>query len=526
MKKCLTIFISIFLFSIISSIVFADVPNYLTVYNPFTFKLQYVGDTNQTGKNITADFFFGDISLASGGGINPAAWKLFNSTSFLGNRNSSIPDVINNITFYNAFLKAADFNIGNISNYTEYMRHSDFSISNNISNYTEYMRSVDFSISTNISNYTEYMRSVDFSISNNISNYTEYMRSIDFSISNNISNYTEYQRRISAWKFINFTESYDPRLATNITFDLFKVFSKFNIINWTELYDAQRLTRWTRTNDTAALVDHNNSIADIYVNQTGDTMTGNLNMTMNNLTDVGFLKLSTTAILYHNVSENLIGLEHATAIHDTEDHVAGTISHVLIEGDSKILRTWQTGLPNAAGFMRNSQIISAQFGIIDATTLSSCSEMAEQMGIDMDGVGCNTTSLGASLLVKGSVRLGHKLAIGGGNKTSYGIIHQGFADFNMEGSNFNIFNGSLHPQTPRIEEVGFATGEMVTMIDEGFEDDSISPFQKREQVGVDSDNWDIDEDPDFCFDGICARAKGGDSRASRLMEVYIPKLQE
>ena len=246
---------------------------------------------------------------------------------------------------------------------------------------------------------------------------------------------------------------------------------------------------------------------------------GNLNMTTHNITEINQLIAPDGSAIRFSGPEPFTGMDIAINIMSNQELPAGEISHAFTDlPGQKILRTIQVGLPDAGGFMRNSQIISSDFGIKNATKLSRCSEMAKQQGIDLDGVGCNSSSLGASLFVEGSIRLGHKLAIGGGNKTSYGIVHQGFADFNMEGSNFNIFNGSLHPFTPRIEEIGIATGGLVTMIDEDFEDDSINPFQKREQIGSDSDNWDIDLDPDFCFDGICARARGGDSRHPRLME--------
>ncbi len=242
-----------------------------------------------------------------------------------------------------------------------------------------------------------------------------------------------------------------------------------------------------------------------------------------NITDVLFV--NNLEIKMGNVG-TFTGLDNAVVIDNLVLHETGSIAFALVdESDGKIMRTWQVGLQDAGGFMRNSQIISSDFGIMNGSRLSRCSEMAEQMGgsdgLDLDGVGCNTTSLGASLLLEGSQRIGHRLVVGGGNKSTYGIQVQGFASFNLEGNNFDIFNGSIHPFTPRIEEIGFATGQLVTMIDEDFEDNDISPFQKREQVGSDLNNWDADEDLDFCFDNLCARARGGDGRHPRIMEHNI-----
>ncbi len=248
-----------------------------------------------------------------------------------------------------------------------------------------------------------------------------------------------------------------------------------------------------------------------------------INASGNNITNVGAIEAPDGSAIRFSAPDPFTGVDIAINIMSNQLLPEGEISHIFTDlPGEKILRTWQVGLPDGAGFMRNSQIISSDFGITNGTKLSRCSEMANQMGgpdgLNLDGVGCNTTDLGAALFVEGSVRIGHRLVVGGGNNSVYGIQSQGFADFNMEGGDFEIFNGSLHPFTPRIEEVGFATGELVTMIDEDFEDNDISPFQKREQVGSDLDNWDVDIDTSFCFEDECARAKGGDSRSPRIME--------
>ena len=258
----------------------------------------------------------------------------------------------------------------------------------------------------------------------------------------------------------------------------------------------------------------------------GAILGGDLNMTTHNITDIGALIAPDGSAIRFSVPPPFTGFDQAIIIGNNQDLPTGEISHGFVDfSNNKVLRTFQVGEPDGAGFMRNSQIISSQFGIVNGTKLSRCSEMAAQMGgpngLELDGVGCNSTDLGSALVIEGSTRIGHRLVVGGGNKSTYGLQVQGFAEFNMEGQDFNIFNGSLHPQTPRIEEIGFATGQLVTMIDEDFEDNSISPFQKREQIGSDLDNWDADEDLDFCFDGECARAKGGDSRSPRIMETNV-----
>ncbi len=290
-------------------------------------------------------------------------------------------------------------------------------------------------------------------------------------------------------------------------------------------------SQWSRDSSNVFLttitdnVGIGNTIPNATLHISGNVIADNI---LENGTDVfNFTKLyiDQAKIEMGNVGD-FTGLDDAMTIDNLIKHATGSVIFALVdEVDGKILATWQEGLADAAGFHRNSRITSSDFGIKNATKLSRCSEMAEQMGgpdgLDLDGVGCNSTQLGASLLQEGSIRVGHRLVVGGGNKSTYGIQVLGFASFNLEGNNFDIFNGSVHPQTPRIEEVGFAVGELVTMIDEDFEDNDISPFQKREQVGSDLDNWDADEDLDFCFDDLCARARGGNSRAPRIMELNV-----
>lgn len=249
---------------------------------------------------------------------------------------------------------------------------------------------------------------------------------------------------------------------------------------------------------------------------------GSLNMTDHNITDAQRLDFPDGTSIRFGTHEKFSGMDNALNLMSNRPLDAGAISHAFVDmKGGKILRTIQVGLPDAAGLMANSQIISNVFGITNGTKLSRCSEMANQMGIDLEGVGCNTTQLGAALIVEGSARIAHKLVVGGGNLSSYGIQSFGFANFNLEGQEFIMFNGSLHLFTPRIEEIGIATGGLVTIIDEDFEDNSISPFQKREQVGNDENNWRAEAQPGWCHDSLCAVGDGGNSFAKRIMELNI-----
>ncbi len=110
------------------------------------------------------------------------------------------------------------------------------------------------------------------------------------------------------------------------------------------------------------------------------------------------------------------GFDQSIVLKNNQTVGEGVIEFALINND-RDLELWHSGKPDSAGFHRNSYMISTDFGLTNASVLSSCERMATLMGIDLI-IGCNTTDLGAGLLLEGSARIGHSLYVGGGNKTA------------------------------------------------------------------------------------------------------------
>ncbi len=96
-----------------------------------------------------------------------------------------------------------------------------------------------------------------------------------------------------------------------------------------------------------------------------------------------------------------------------------------------------------------------------------------------------------------------------------GVTSRGAAEFIMNSFDFNIVNGSLHLQTPRIQLVGFVVGDNVTIVNANFNADVLSPFAQTTSGGGASE-WIPISDP-ACHSDLCARALGGAGSPTRGM---------
>lgn len=156
----------------------------------------------------------------------------------------------------------------------------------------------------------------------------------------------------------------------------------------------------------------------------------------------------------------------------------------------------QNGKNNSGGFWRNSEIIGGDGGINIEENLTDCLFMADLWGFPIR-IGCDTSDTGADVLIQDDIQLGGTIFAEGG------IRAEEVANFIMNGNDFNIFNGSLHIETPVTYEQGFTTGDSVTIFTSSF-DGSISPF-----VNIQSSlsNWQSVQSI-LCNDGQCANSNG------------------
>lgn len=251
-----------------------------------------------------------------------------------------------------------------------------------------------------------------------------------------------------------------------------------------------------------------------------DPLTGNLDVGDNNMTEIEGLYFGGGSSITNGTRDigatTIVGVDNAWVFFNGHNLAGGSVSFAFIV-DNIIQRTFQTGLLAKAGFMRNSQIISSDFGSLNGTEVSDCPFIHTQMGI-VQRIGCNSTALGAALIVEGSQQIGHKLFVGGGNKTeSQGIRSEGQFDIFLKGgADAGIVNGSLHIRVFRTELVGFAAGDNVTFFNEDFETGDLNQFDVIDPVGDEGD-WAAVADAN-CFNDQCANAEGGVGSPLRIME--------
>jgi hypothetical protein len=251
------------------------------------------------------------------------------------------------------------------------------------------------------------------------------------------------------------------------------------------------------------------------------TLNNALNMTSNNITEIGQLIASDGSKIRFGTEEQFSDAPLAINIHNNQSVPEGEITHILTQ-DSRVLEAWQSGLPGSGGFHRNSYIISSDYGITNATQLTSCPFMINKEGI-IQTIACNTTDVGAGLWIQGSAQIGHFLSVGGGNRTTNGLRVEGDADFFLPGSDFDIFNGSIHVRNEYIVQEGFTVGQNVSFFQENFDDGELDPFYNFDSSTVAVRDWNVVSSPN-CFNDECARSIGGDGGAVRTMETNISSL--
>lgn len=105
------------------------------------------------------------------------------------------------------------------------------------------------------------------------------------------------------------------------------------------------------------------------------------------------------------------------------------------------------------------------------------------------------------------------------------VIHEGlevdetFSFSGKGGNDFDVINSSIYVSHHRIEEVDVVSGETINLIDENFDDGSITPFVQITSGGGASE-W-IAVIASECHEGECARAEGGPGKQYREMATNI-----
>ena len=212
--------------------------------------------------------------------------------------------------------------------------------------------------------------------------------------------------------------------------------------------------------------------------------------------------LSVGSDFFNSIGENSFVLDHK------DDHVAGTVG-VMFTNNEKLMFATQVGRNKSAGILGNSWMVIPNNLTDNMTIYSDCQWVADFLGAPLF-VDCNTAGSGADFIVQDDIQSLFGAAF------INGIRSRGFANFIMDGDDFDIFNGSLHARTPRQEEVGFDLGDTVTPLNRNFDNGLLDPFVQITSGGG-SAEWNIVSDSQ-CHDGECAAAQGGVGSPVRTME--------
>ncbi|HEC65533.1 MAG TPA: hypothetical protein ENI23_09575 [bacterium] len=254
-----------------------------------------------------------------------------------------------------------------------------------------------------------------------------------------------------------------------------------------------------------------------WVNESGDTMTGNLNMGNNDITNIFNLTVNerifltdTNHWLTRNASETFTGIaEHTFWFHHNTEHPEGNIAYLFTgqaKGQNRTMIAVQLGRNNSAGVLGNSWQVMPNNLTDNLTILSDCLLVANLLDKTIR-VACDTDESGSDFIVHDDVQAyGH------------GFFDDGLrvgkeVDFILDGQNANFFNGSLHVFTPVTFERGVVEGDTINALFVNFQG-SISPF-----VNLQSDigDW-LDVADILCSNDECANAQGFSGDGNIIMQ--------
>ena len=280
--------------------------------------------------------------------------------------------------------------------------------------------------------------------------------------------------------------------------------SNYTVINQTTLNTLEILLNGTNILDLVLLLGTSN-----------DPLTGTLDMGGNNITNLSVLELTDgSQIKQGNPTPAFSGFDNAIVIFVNESIPEGEVAFAVLTFDNKTLIALQVGEPEAAGKWRNSLIVSGDFNRTNATELTSCPIFFSDTGITQR-VGCNTSTLGANFILQ------HSAQLGGIIFTEEGAAFQQFLTvIGRGGDDIDFVNTSIHILQTRIEETGFATGEVATLLVDEFAEDVIEPFIRTSSGGGIAE-WSGIFDTGRCQQEFCARAAGGSQSPNRVMETNI-----
>jgi len=233
---------------------------------------------------------------------------------------------------------------------------------------------------------------------------------------------------------------------------------------------------------------------------------GSLDFQANNVSNINRLTAPDGSAIQFGAPSPFSSFDQAIVFATNQSLPAGEISHALIDiNGEKILRTWQVGLPFAAGYMRNSQIVGEDFTETNATKVSRCDiywdmrnsllNKTSALDIDCSSNAYSGSGTGADLLIEDDIKAGGTIFADGG--------FEGTTIFTFLGTDENLdadfIDTDIHLRTGRLDNITFGAGFTSNL--EKF-DAGLGTYTSL--------FWSVTADVIYCnSDGLCAATSSG-----------------
>jgi hypothetical protein len=224
----------------------------------------------------------------------------------------------------------------------------------------------------------------------------------------------------------------------------------------------------------------------LFVLRAGDTMTGNLDMSANNITNIAQLQAPDGSAIKLGDSGIFTDIDQAINLQTNQTIGPGVISHVLtdLQGE-KVIEAWQSGKNGSWGYHRNSYGIFPDFGITNGSQLTDADYMWSLAGINKRlsyDSSLNETSLGVLYGIETQKLIAND-DLGNGQ-----LFVEGAADIVLRNTNtdMNVIGGPLYPRYSEFVIEGTTLGQNVSIFSETFESGTMNQFSNNFWIAIDS----------------------------------------
>jgi len=238
-----------------------------------------------------------------------------------------------------------------------------------------------------------------------------------------------------------------------------------------------------------------------------------LNVNGNNITNIQQLITEDGSTIRVGADAPFTGFDQAITITLNQSLGEGVVSHGILDRlGAKIMRLYQSGKNNSAGYMGDSQIIGPNNLSTNGSVVTNCINVMSLLGI-IPQIFCDTTGTGADLLVQDDIQLGGTVFAGAGIRATE------LANFVMRGNDLTVSNGTVHIAEAEINfTTGFTAGDPIVVFSEGFTGGLGNFYNLQSDTG----NW-VGTSSGNCNSGSCAFATSAGS-GNVIMEANLSTL--